>query len=71
MAAFYYVKEARGAGLYLSATNFTADGKWKIGKIPELFDSKKDAFEACEDLKTTLKLLGKPTTMMIIKEIEL
>lgn len=71
MATFYYVKEARGAGLYLSATNFTPDGKWTIGNTPQLFLSKAVAFAAYEDLKTMRKMLGKTTTMMTIKEIGL
>lgn len=67
MIKFYYVENK-----YLKEFLYRGQGgEYRLGQIPDLFLSRDKAFRAYEDYRTGIKMTGKLSPSLEIKEIDL
>lgn len=69
MTTFYYIKARHQPGAFVSRV-LTSLG-WGLGPKPHLFTDRREAFNAYERFRIEMKMAGKPTTLMEIKEVDL
>lgn len=68
MTKFYYLKAKEEADVFLHSSYRLGVS---IAQKPTLFSDRQEAFDMYEDLRSRMKMAGKPAILFDLKEIDL